>query len=68
MTEEEYIIREFKKTKRLLNQFGLRPFALDPGVRCLGAGDVFLDFGHNEWKWLKPLLVELAKHRKGKKS
>jgi hypothetical protein len=69
--EEKDFIARHKSTKKLLKQFGLEPYAYDPGVRCTPIKrsgsprfEDICDFGENEWKWLAPLLRELVRLRK----
>lgn len=68
MSEE--VVKKIQKTQKLLNQFGAKAYAFDPGVRCYieGIGDPRgdLDFGSTEWEWLEPLLQELVQFRKEK--
>lgn len=56
-------VATMNELRELLSEFGLKLSGYEPGVSAFN-GNCLLDFGYVEWTWLKPLLVELAKHRK----
>jgi hypothetical protein len=62
--EKKQLIKRIGKIQKLLNQFNVEACSYDPGVRCYRKasgymGEIYMDFGHNEWEWLEPLLREL---------
>lgn len=72
--EERALTLRLNKTRDLLKEFGVIPYAYDPGVRCYVGnveGDQFapvVDFDEETWAWLEPLLQELRMYRKASAS
>lgn len=64
--KDEEEVRYIKKTKRLLKEFNITPYAFFPGVLCFmeGHGNNYIDFDESTWKFVEPLLKELVKYRK----
>jgi hypothetical protein len=67
---DKQIVERITKIQKLLAHFDVKAYAFDPGVRCytiepfLNYTTCSLNFGHNEWKWLEPLLIELIHYRR----
>ena len=58
----QQLIEETKATEELLKEFGLELLGTDPGVMVSFEGYTMF-FNGMEWKWLKPLLLELKQNR-----
>jgi hypothetical protein len=65
------IVDRVIKIQRLLDKFGVKGYAFDPGVLCyykvkgyIVMREVHMDFGYNEWEWLESLLRELLMYRR----
>lgn len=65
MMKEDKLLLEIKKTKKLLDNFGLCAFMYDPGVKSfvVGHGSWDVEFDGPTWKFVEPLLKELIKYR-----
>lgn len=71
--EEACLLQQMKEDRELLAEFGLSLSGFDPGVTAFiksspqSRGDGWagepIEFSRIEWKWLKPLLVELQSLR-----
>jgi hypothetical protein len=58
------MVRRFESAEKLLARFGLQTRGFDPGVTCYDAKEnALLHFGHEEWRWLEPILRAHVKLR-----